>query len=330
MRRAFTLATALALLSVLLARPARAEPWFGAWQGTTEDRYLNGDIDLEDLLARTGVGAARADGSEVRAGSWLTLGGFWRSLGAGYQDVGVLLLAGVAFDKIARGRSPVIAEGTGKAKTPPPPSSPPGAPPSPPPALPGAPPPGAAPVVRVDVTSVIETRLVITHEVARQAVLTAWRASGLGVNDARIDSMVSRARASAALPEVRVRAMRVFSDGSANGVIPIDASTYATAGSNLILEARLTWRLDQLLYASDEPGLARVRLDTQEARAKLAGKVLDALFQWQRAWLAVRSAGPGTNEATDATLRLVEAEAGLDVLTGGWFGAWLAESAGGG
>ena len=95
-----------------------------------------------------------------------------------------------------------------------------------------------------------------------------------------------------------------------------------------MLEGRLTWRLDRLLFADDEPSLERLRLDREEARGKVAGKVLDALFQWQRARLALDALKPGTREATDATMRLVEAEAGLDVLTGGWFGAWAAEAHG--
>lgn len=137
--------------------------------------------------------------------------------------------------------------------------------------------------------------------------------------------MVARARASAALPEARFRAMRVVLDGSHAGVIPDDTSTYATAGADMWLEGRLTWRLDRLLYADDEPTLERVRLERQDARTRVAGKVLDALFQWQRAWFSVHTATPGTREATDATLRLIEAEAGLDVMTGGWFGVWIEE-----
>jgi hypothetical protein len=139
--------------------------------------------------------------------------------------------------------------------------------------------------------------------------------------------MIARARSSAALPEARFRAMRVFLlDGSEPSIVPIDVSSYATTAATLLLEGRLTWRLDRLLFAEEEPSLERLRIDREEARGKVAGKVLDALFQWQRAWLALYALKPGTREATDATMRLVEAEAGLDVLTGGWFGTWAAEA----
>jgi hypothetical protein len=149
------------------------------------------------------------------------------------------------------------------------------------------------------------------------------------VDDARVDSMIARARSSAALPEARFRAMRVFLlDGAPPSILPIDSTSYTSTSPTLVLEGRLTWRLDRLLFADDEPSLERLRLDREDARSKVAGRVLDALFQWQRAWLAVHTVKPGTREATDATMRLVEAEAGLDVMTGGWFGAWAAETRG--
>jgi hypothetical protein len=299
------LVPAFVLAAVLSAAPARAEPWFGWGQTKTDDRYTSGDLDIEDLVNGTVAGRSRDETREVRAGTWITLGSYWRTYEGTYQDFGLFLIAGVAFDRLAGGSKVhgselgFIGDGTAQAR-------------------PSPPPPDASPGVIVSE----QVRLVVSSAVARKAVFAAWRTSGLGVDDARIDSMVARARSSAALPETRLRAMRVFADSTSGGIVPIDTSTYASAGNSVVLEARLTWRLDQLLYASDEPSLERIRLERQDARAKVAGRVLDALFQWQRAWIAVQSAGPGTREATDATMRLIEAEAGLDVMTGGWFGAW--------
>jgi hypothetical protein len=303
----------------LRASPALAEPWFGWGQNRAEDRYESGDLDTEDLVDGTIVGRSHNGAQNVRAGSWLTLGSFWRKLEGGHDDVGILLILSVAFDKVAQGNvresgGGSIADSTAKWRPPSPVPEPPTptVSPTPMPAPAATPPPFAE-----------RTRVVVTPSVARRAVAAAWRASGLGVDDARIDSMVARARASAALPEARFRAMRVVLDGSHAGVIPDDASTYDTAGADMWLEGRLTWRLDRLLYADDEPTLERVRLERQDARTRVAGKVLDALFQWQRAWLSVHTSKPATREATDATMRLIEAEAGLDVMTGGWFGAWV-------
>jgi hypothetical protein len=319
LRHALRLVLSLALVLGALLRSSRAlaEPWFGWGQNHAEDRYESGDLDSEDIVDGTIVGRSHNGAENVRAGSWLSLGGFFRKPEVGQADVGILLILSVAFDKVAQGSvhdlGGSIADGTAKTRPAPPAPDPPPLTLLPPPA-PSAP----APPPPVD-----PSRVVITPSVARRAVAAAWRTSGLGVDDARIDSMVARARASAALPEARFRAMRVVLDGSHAGVIPEDTSTYDTAGADMWLEGRLTWRLDRLLYADDEPTLERVRLERQDARTRVAGKVLDALFQWQRAWLSVHVATPGSREATDATLRLIEAEAGLDVMTGGWFGAWI-------
>jgi hypothetical protein len=317
MHRAFLLATALLVGLVLAASTARAEPWFGWGQSKAEESYLSGDLDLEDLVTGTVSGRSRNQVGGTRAGTWISLGGYWRVLETGNQDVGLLVVAGVAFDRLAKGsRQEATVEkeasfvGDGSAK-PPSPTSPPAPPLSPPPAEPVAP---------------STERVVVTSAVARRAVTAAWRTAGLGVDDARVDSMIARARSSAALPEARFRAMRVFLlDGSQASIVPIDSSSYATTAATLVLEGRLTWRLDRLLFADDEPSLERLRLEREDARSKVAGRVLDALFQWQRACFALHALKPGTREATDATMRLVEAEAGLDVMTGGWFGTWAAE-----
>jgi hypothetical protein len=306
---------------VLAASTAHAEPWFGWGDGKTEDAYEDGDISVEDIIDGTRVGRSRGGTSKLRAGTWVTLGGIFRVVD-GKQDLGVLLLFSGAFDRVAQGRvhslaSPDLAGASfadgSSSRRPPAPAPPPAPVPAPiliP--LPAAPPPSPPPAP-----------LLITPAVAHRAVTSAWKTSGIGVDDARIDSMVARARASAALPETRLRVMKVINDSSHVGVIPTDTGTYDLAGADLYLEGRLTWRLDRLLYADDEPSLERTRLERQDARERIAGKVIDTLFQWQRALVAYRGAITGTKEAIDSRLRMAEAEAALDVLTGGWFGGWV-------
>jgi hypothetical protein len=280
-----------------------------------EDRFLDGDISATDLVEGAHVGRSRSGSQHLRAGSWLSIESFFRTI-EGKPDVGVMIVFNGALDRVAAGpvhqlsvpdlpyafsEGALVTTYVGDG-----PVSPARAVPTPVPA-PTAPPP-----------------LLVTSVVARHAVTAAWKTSGLGVDDARIDAMIARARTSAALPETRLRVMKVVDDSSQIGVIPTDTSTYDIAGANLYLEARLTWRLDRLLYADDEPTLERTRLERQDARERVAGKVVDALFQWQRALIAVRGAIPGSKEAIDASLRLGEAEAALDILTGGWFGGWVA------
>ena len=97
------------------------------------------------------------------------------------------------------------------------------------------------------------------------------------------------------------------------------ANFYDAVGANLVLELRLTWRLDRVLYAGDEPTLERVRLERQDARSRLATRTLEVLFAWQRAVVAVEEAAPGSPAAAESRLRADEARATLDVLTAGWF-----------
>jgi hypothetical protein len=299
---------------------ARAEPWFGWGDRRLEDLYEDGDIGVEDLVEGVRVARSKGGSQHLRAGTWLTLGGFSRIVD-GRHDLGVLLIFAGAFDKLAVGPThhlsetgatsfpgvDGIADGVAPRGAPRSPPAPPPVPFAPPPAPPPPPPP----------------ELLVTPLVARQAVNAAWKNLGLGVDDSRIDAMISRARTSAALPETRLRVMKVVDDSSQVGVIPTDTSTYDVAGANLYLEARFTWRLDRLLYADDEPTLERTRIERHDARERVSGRVIDSLFQWQRAVIARRSALAGSKELIDATLRMAEAEAALDVLTGGWFGGWV-------
>ncbi len=76
-----------------------------------------------------------------------------------------------------------------------------------------------------------------------------------------------------------------------------------------------------------------MRLERHDARSRIAARVLEALFHWQRARLELRWAQNAAREAREpmrtrdeieAALRMMEAEATLDVLTAGWFGTWRA------
>jgi len=136
--------------------------------------------------------------------------------------------------------------------------------------------------------------------------------------------MIARARRRAALPEVRLRALRVLNSGEDVTYVDASGHVYDTIGANLSLEARLTWRLDRLIYADDEPTIERVRLERQEARGRLGTHVLELLFGWQRALFDLATTPAGSRAEMEAVLRRWESEIALDVLTSGWFGAQAA------
>jgi len=278
---------------------ARADPLFDHGQDRIEDQYADGDLDEEDLVAmRLGAHTPSAD---MHGGSWVSLVGFTRLLRSGRDDFGAIVVVGLALDRIATG--PVHhADEIPKAAPPPPPPAPPPPPPSPP----------AQP--RVDP---------IPPRLARDCVAAALRTAGLGVDDKSLDALVSRARASAWLPETRMRAMRLWADANhvTTAATTDTASFYDSIGANFVLELRLTWRFERLLYSGDEPTIERVRLERQDARSRVATHVLEVLFAWQRARVAENDAPPSSRELEEAQLRQAEEVATLDVLTGGWFSA---------
>jgi len=324
--RPLLLSLALLLTLLSIARPASAQTsplpptgdpsqqvedqWLGARQAQLEERFADGDLDEEDLVriqtpragiaGGLGMGRERSGGRDLLAQSWVSLVGFSSQLPTGLHEVGGFVVVGVAFDKIAQGDTyvgirPGPARGAGIAQD-------------------ASPRPAPTPSPRV--------RLAIDAPLARGAVRSAWRASGIEVNDARIDQMISRSRLSVLLPETRLRAMQVFQDGEHTTEYINESGTIVdTSGSTTTLEARLTWRLDRLIFSGDEPTLERVRLEREETRNRIASKILELLFTWQRALLDEAASDSGSRAEVDATLRELEAEISLDVLTGGWFGA---------
>lgn len=289
----FVLVLALALARGGTARASPRDPR----EPREEEALASGEIDREDLVAR-GAGTVRdAPRSAPGGHAWLSLAGFTRPspLGTGTREIGGLLVVGLPFDRLAR----TNVRATLADPTPPP---------RPPP-----PPPAPSPAPDADALLVLGPRL------ARACVEAAWRAAGLGADDARLDAVMSRARWAGLLPEARLRVIRwdderVYADTAPERLRD-------SAGANVGLEARLTWRLDRLLFAEDEPSFERIRLERQDARARLAGRTLEALFRWQRAWLEARAIG---HPDPELALRVAEAEATLDVLTAGWFSVWRA------
>jgi hypothetical protein len=272
-----------------------------------DDRIADGELDPNDLVGRAtvGRGLSRATpGGEA----WLSVEGFSRRSMLGEREVGGFLVVGLPFDRFAR----MAAHDANAYATPTPISSASGLPP-------------------VTFASATEEPVVtVTPRLARASVEAAWRTAGLGTDDSRLDAVVSRARWSALLPETRLRAIR-YDDQTLYTEATSDTNRLRdTAGANVGLEARLTWRFDHLLYADDEPSFERMRLERHDARSRIAGRVLEALFHWHRSWLEVRWAQAASREAREApgrpsrdeieaALRVSEAEATLDVLTGGWF-----------
>lgn len=167
--------------------------------------------------------------------------------------------------------------------------------------------------------------LLLTPEMAREAVKAALTEATLLEPFLRLDAIAKRARTSALLPELRLRVTRQLDQSQALSPTEYDpARVTASGGTSLWLEARATFRLDRLVFADEEVPLEKHRDERADNRKKLVDRVLTELFAWQRAMVARDDESKEPEERARAAIAVIEAEASLDVLTGGWFSKWRA------
>lgn len=168
----------------------------------------------------------------------------------------------------------------------------------------------------------------LTPALARGAVAAACKAAKLDEADARLDALASRAKTSALLPELRLRATRAIDETESLAPTEYDPSRRTATGSATTwLEARATFRLDRLVFADDEIAVERQRSARAAERTKLVSKVLDLLDAWQRARFTEADPEAKADAKARATLSAASAEASLDVLTNGWFSKAIAADA---
>jgi hypothetical protein len=126
------------------------------------------------------------------------------------------------------------------------------------------------------------------------------------------------------LPELRLRGARTTDESLRLTPTTSDPYRYTQAGgSSLTFEARLTWKLDRLVFADEEIDVEKLRGQRAAAARTLVREVLRMLVLWQRASVRAADTELAPDERLDALLDALEAEAALDVLTDGWFSARL-------
>jgi hypothetical protein len=140
--------------------------------------------------------------------------------------------------------------------------------------------------------------------------------------DERLQSLSSRMRAAAALPELSLRAARSTSESlrlSPNG--PLVRDYTQTGGAGLLFEARATWRFDRIVFADDELHVERLRIQRERVRERVIELLLKHLFAWQRARSRLLTGGEtlSDDERALGEAELDSARAALDVLTDGAF-----------
>lgn len=157
-------------------------------------------------------------------------------------------------------------------------------------------------------------------EFSRRAVQVALAVVGTAAERRRLDALASRARASALLPELRLRAVR--NTDQALRWAPTSDDPYRVSqaeGAGIILEASAVFRLDRLLFAHEELNVERARQDASEQRLKLEARVQGAVLTLFRA-RELACAAPRDDAATGLDLlKALEQFQELDNLTAGWF-----------
>jgi hypothetical protein len=97
-----------------------------------------------------------------------------------------------------------------------------------------------------------------------------------------------------------------------------------TGGADLFFEASLTWRLNRLVFASEELSVERLLRQARADDLRVIKRVLDALYRFQRAALSEVDDLLSPLELGRARIERVEAELELEVWTDGWFSGELA------
>ena len=181
------------------------------------------------------------------------------------------------------------------------------------------PPPPREPEVKVRAKMVLPR---IRPAVARAAISAALRHHAAA--DERLDDLASRARWSAILPEVRLRATRLIDESQSFSPTSYDPDrTTSTGGVSLWLEGRTTWYFDRLVFADEEVSIERMRQELGRERERITKRVLELLFGWQRAAQRARDPLIDPQRCVEALLEEEQRALELDVLTGGWFARWL-------
>ncbi|HEY3500136.1 MAG TPA: hypothetical protein VGK73_35845 [Polyangiaceae bacterium] len=153
----------------------------------------------------------------------------------------------------------------------------------------------------------------------RDTVGAALRAERVPQRRSELEGMATRARASALLPELRLRAARA-QDQSLR-LTPTSDDPYRftqDGGDDFVLEARATFKLDRLVFADEEIQIGRLELERDRAAERLAARIVALVGAWHRALSAARGADEASRAG--AEFERLEAEMALDVATAGWFG----------
>lgn len=265
---------------------------------------------------------AAADAELLRPSDAAPSGPIWLRLRGGYlrgsepreRAFGVLEL-GLSLDLLVAGRGAALAAAAGESPTPAEGEVPDG------PALAEPPLTGSSARPPLPVPG---RRWELDPALARATLEAATRVADAAAPPAAYDSMLTRTRSSAGLPEVRLAAGSSRDQSLRLTPTLTDPGKFTQdGGHDLWFEARLTWRLEHLVFSHDEIAIQRLKAQELETRQRLRRQVLEALVDWQRARLAQRSELLEEEQRHALELRELDAMLRLDAWTDGWFSRHL-------
>lgn len=146
-------------------------------------------------------------------------------------------------------------------------------------------------------------------------------AEGHAASMAHLTSLRRRSRSSGLVPELRLRGVIGFdqdvSQKDTGGLYPGDSTT--RGGRDSLVEARLTFRLDRLVYGDQEATLFQKRRDLEVDAQKRARNSVHTLVEWMTALRRSRDESLLFDEWLKAQGEEQQALLSLYLATDGWF-----------
>lgn len=146
------------------------------------------------------------------------------------------------------------------------------------------------------------------HEVVAAIVRHA------GIDPARADGAMERARLSGLLPMVRAGLRQGTGYDFLTRQTDTSGTSSLTGSQDLAFIGQLTFRLDRLLYAADERSLLRESRAASERRLELISEIVRLYFERRRLLVEIDLTGE-TDVEREA--RIAEIDALFEVLSGG-------------
>jgi hypothetical protein len=135
-----------------------------------------------------------------------------------------------------------------------------------------------------------------------------------------LEGLKSRSRWSATLPELRFRVLRSNDESLRLTPTIEDPERYThDGGTDFLIEASATWKLNRLVFADEEIAVERLAIERDKNAERLSREIVARVFEWHRALSELAAPDVTPKRRALAELERLEAEVELDVLTGGFF-----------